>query len=309
MLTDIENKTATRLRSMTGFAQTIVREDGFVLSLSLRSVNHKTLDLHVHIPEPLQAIEPAVRREISKLHPRGHLQFKATLERESGAAPSINEELIGEYIEVFRRIAAQHDLSLQTAMQALSQLPGVVTVTASAASAAPPPSLQAVFLNALERTLRDWDEMRAGEGAVLEQDLRDRALRIVDSVEHLERLRENTIPVAQKRFRERLDAWLGQETLDSARVAQEAAALAEHTDVSEEILRLRAHFAQFVTMLDGNGEAGKKLDFLLQEIQREINTLLAKTAGLGESGLPMTQAALDIKGEAEKLREQVQNVQ
>src|SRR4051794_35233677 len=99
MLTEIENKTATRLRSMTGFAQTIARVDGFVLTLSLRSVNHRTQDIHVHMAEALQPLEPAVRKHIANLHPRGHVQFKATLERESGAAPAINEELIGQYIE------------------------------------------------------------------------------------------------------------------------------------------------------------------------------------------------------------------
>ncbi len=115
--------------------------------------------------------------------------------------------------------------------------------------------------------------------------------------------------MAQKRLRERLDAWLGHAALDSARLAQEAAMLAEHTDISEEVVRLKSHAAQFLKLLDGQPEVGKKFDFLLQETQRELNTLLAKTAGLGESGLPMTQLALEIRGEVEKLREQAQNVQ
>ncbi len=158
-------------------------------------------------------------------------------------------------------------------------------------------------------TLQAWDEMRAGEAAVLEDDLRARMLRISSALECVEQLRVETLPLAQKKLRERLQSWLGQNMLDASRLAQEAAMQAEHTDVSEEVLRLKAHFAQFLIMLAGNGEAGKKLDFLLQEIQRELNTLLAKTAGLGESGLRMTQMALEIKGEAEKLREQVQNLQ
>jgi len=171
------------------------------------------------------------------------------------------------------------------------------------------PRLEAAFLKAVEDTLDHWDQMRAGEAAVLVEDLRARTLRITAFVERMEQLREETLPLARKKLQERLQSWLGQNMLDAGRLAQEAAMLAEHTDVSEEVLRLRAHFAQFLTMLDGNAEAGKKLDFLLQEIQRELNTLLAKTTGLGESGLRMTQTALEMKGEAEKLREQVQNVQ
>lgn len=294
---------------MTGFAQTVVQEDGFVLTLSLRSVNHRTLDLHLHLPEELQQFETAVRREVSALQPRGHLQLKVTLEREAGLTPAVDEDLIGKYVELFRRVGERYGLSVETAVQSLSQLPGVIARHDAPSSLPVSPKLEAAFLKGLRDTLQAWDEMRAGEASVLQDDLRARTLRISSGLECVEQLRVETLPLAQKKLRERLQSWLGQNTLDASRLAQEAAMQAEHTDVSEEVLRLKAHFAQFLTMLAGNGEAGKKLDFLLQEIQRELNTLLAKTVGLGESGLRMTQMALEIKGEAEKLREQVQNLQ
>jgi uncharacterized protein (TIGR00255 family) len=297
------------LRSMTGFAQSSVQEEGFSLSVSLRSVNHRTLDLHLNLPEQLSHIEPALRREVAALRPRGHLQFRISLERAAAATPAVDETLAGKYIEMFRRLAERSGISLETAMQTLPHLPGVVVFNNSTSSQPVSPVVESAVLSAVRDALRDWDAMRAREGSMIEEELRSRSRAISSSVERLQTLRDQMLPLAQTKLRERLQEWLGQDSIDAARLAQEAAVLAERTDVSEEILRLKAHLAQFPEMLGSDTEVGKKLDFLLQEIQREVNTLLAKTTGLGESGLPMTQTALEIKGEVEKLREQVQNVQ
>ena len=325
MLTEVDRKTNSEakpqqapgsadapesaLRSMTGFAQSSVQEEGFSLSVSLRSVNHRTLDLHLNLPDQLSHLEPALRREVAALRPRGHLQIRVMLERSDSAMPAIDEALVGRYIGQFRRLAEQYGVSLETAMQTLPQLPGVVSFNDSNASQPLSPSVESAVLGAVREALRDWDAMRAREGSILEAELRARTGTISVSVERLQKLRAQMLPVAQAKLRERLQEWLGQDGIDAARLAQEAALLAERTDVSEEILRLKAHLTQFPEMLGNDAEVGKKLDFLLQEIQREVNTLLAKTTGLGESGLPMTQAALEIKGEVEKLREQVQNLQ
>jgi uncharacterized protein (TIGR00255 family) len=185
----------------------------------------------------------------------------------------------------------------------------VVAVTSSHDTFSISPQLESAFLRAVRDSVSNWDEMRAAEGSVLEQDLRTRGFQICGFAERMEQMRQDAVPLAQKKLRERLQQWLGQSGFDSARLAQEAALLAERTDISEEVLRLKAHSAQFVEMLGGGMEIGKKLDFLLQEIQRELNTLMAKTTGLGDSSLAMTQLALDIKGEVEKLREQVLNLQ
>lgn len=318
MLTETERKTSlgtksraaqSALRSMTGFAQTSVQEEGFSLSVSLRSVNHRTLDLHLNLPDLLSHLEPALRREVAALRPRGHLQIRISLEQAAIAAPAIDEALAGKYIEMFRGLAERSGISLDTAMQTLPQLPGVILFNISSSSQPVSPVLEAAVLRAVRETLRDWDAMRAREASIIEDELRARSGAISVAVERLQTLREQMLPLAQTKLRERLQEWLGQDSIDAARLAQEAAVLAERTDVSEEILRLKAHLAQFPEMLGTDAEVGKKLDFLLQEIQREVNTLLAKTTGLGESGLSMTQTALEIKGEVEKLREQVQNVQ
>jgi uncharacterized protein (TIGR00255 family) len=300
---------ATRLRSMTGFAHRTVQEDGFLLTMNLRSVNHRSLDLHVALPDLLQRLEPAVRKEIAAKQPRGHVQLRVTVERDASSGPLVDEQLVERYIQIFRQLGAQHGMPLEIALQNLSQLPGVIATSSSHSQRPVSPELETAFLAAIRETLDDWDSMRVAEGMVLEEDFRNRALTVRSLMIRVERLRKEMVPVAQKRLRDRLHALLGENGLDAARLAQEAALLAEHTDISEEVVRLNAHVDQFLGMLDGQPEIGKKLDFLLQEIQRELNTLLAKTAGLGESGLPMTQVALDIKAEIEKLREQVQNVQ
>jgi uncharacterized protein (TIGR00255 family) len=294
---------------MTGFAQASVQEEGFSLSVSLRSVNHRTLDLHLNLPDQLSHLEPALRREVAAFRPRGHLQIRVSLEQASAATPAVNEALAEKYIAMFRLLAERCGISLETAMQTLPQMPGVVSFNSTNSSQPVSPVVESAVSSAVREALRDWDAMRAREGSMIEEELRSRSVAISAFVERLQKLREQMLPVAQTKLRERLQEWLGQEAIDAARLAQEAAVLAERTDVSEEILRLKAHLAQFPEMLGSDAEVGKKLDFLLQEIQREVNTLLAKTTGLGESGLPMTQTALEVKGEVEKLREQVQNVQ
>ena len=309
-----EASAKNRLRSMTGFAQTVDEEDGFTLRLSLRSVNHRHLDLHVHLPEPLLPLEVKVRRTIKERSPRGHLELRVTLDRENGMNVAVDEVLAEKYMEVFRRLGARLGLSAETDLATLSQLPGVMAVTASSSSSSSlfgdvSPQIEAAFWKTLEETLQSWDQMRAEEARLLQADLRLHVDRVAAFVERMEQMRTETVPRARQRLQERLKAILGESGLDPARMAQEAALLADRADISEEIARLKAHAAQFRKLLDGEADAGKKLDFLLQEINRELNTSLSKITALGENGLPMTQVGLELKAEVEQLREQVQNLQ
>ena len=310
MTSETSKKPAARMRSMTGFAQTVSQQDGFSLTVTLRSVNHRSLDLHLTLAESLQQYEPLIRKEVGEMKARGHLQIRAALETGANAPVALNEALIGQYVDLFRKVGERYNLSLETALGTLPQLPGVIAVSTPAAALNSLPDLEAALLSAVRRTLEDWDRMRAREGMALEDDLRSRTLRCVAIVEQVEQLRGQSLPLAQKKWQERVQSLLGAvPPLDSGRLAQELAMLAERSDVTEELLRLKTHFGQFLGLLEGSSEVGKKLEFLLQEIQRETNTLLAKTAGLGENGLAMTQAALEIKAETEKLREQALNVQ
>ena len=308
-----ESSAETRLRSMTGFARTVAEEDGFTLRLSLRSVNHRYLDLHVQLPEPLSPLEVKVRRTIKERSPRGHLELRVTLDRENGMNVAVDEVLAEKYLEAFRRLGTRLGLSAETDLATLSRLPGVMAVTASSSSSSPSgdvsPQIEAAFWKTLEATLQSWDQMRAEEARLLQADLRSHVDRVAVFVERMEQMRTDTVPRARQRLQDRLQAILGESGLDPARMAQEAALLADRADISEEIARLKAHTAQFRKLLDDEADAGKKLDFLLQEMNRELNTSLSKSTALGENGLPMTQVGLEIKAEVEQLREQVQNLQ
>lgn len=308
--TPANRKPGDHVRSMTGYAEIIAEHDGVVLTVSLRSVNHRYLDLHVHLPDPLQSLEPKVRREIQEMNPRGRLDLKVTVEQASPAEVNVQEALLGRYIELFRRLGTQYGLPAETDVATICRLPGVLNLPGlEAARGELLTRLEDPVLAAIAQTLSRWDEMRAAEAQFLLADMGRRVRRIQESVERLEGLQAEAALLAQKRLQERLQALLGQAGLDPTRLAQEAALLADRADVSEEILRLKAHAARFALVLDQETDVGRKLDFLLQEMHRELNTLLAKTAGLGEGSLPLTDAALEIKGEAEKLREQVQNLQ
>ena len=304
-----EQKSSSGLRSMTGYAVCVAREDGLTLRLSLPSVNHRFLDLRLHLPEALLPLEAKVRSEIQSRNPRGHLELKVVLERQASDRISVDEALLEQCIAMFRRLGEQYGLHAELDMVSLAQLPGVLSLAAMSVEEEIAPSLETAVLNALRQTLDRWDAMRAEEARVLSEDLGQRLAWIGDAITQLEHLSRQLLPQAQQRLRQRLEDLLGQSGMDPSRLIQEAALLADRTDTSEEILRLKAHVRQFSRLLADGNDAGRKLDFLLQEIHREINTLLSKIAGLGECGLPLTQLGLDVKAEVEKIREQTQNLQ
>ncbi len=167
-----------------------------------------------------------------------------------------------------------------------------------------------MLFRALEEALESLDQMRAQEAQALEREMRARAGEIRQAAERIEALRAGADRLFFERLRARVEELLAS-AADRERIAQEAALLAERSDVSEEVLRLKSHVEQFLGLLAAppSGEAGKRLDFLLQEMGRECNTILSKTAGLGDVGLAITEMGIRTKAEIEKLREQVQNLQ
>ena len=294
---------------MTGYAAATAQHNGCLVSVTLRSVNHRYLDVRMHFPEFLLPLERKSRALLLERNPRGHVDLKVAVEGPGGEAAAVNEAVLGRYVETFRRIGEQYGIPAPQDLAALAQLPGVVVRGDAASSLELTSELESALLQTIREALERWDAVRAEEAAVLAEDLRARLAGVSQAVVQLERWQQEKLERAKQQLKERLEVLLGQAGLDPARLAQEALLLAERTDASEEILRLKAHVAQFGELLDEDADAGRKLDFLLQEMQREANTLLSKVAGLGEAGLPMTRAGLDMKAEIEKMREQVQNLQ
>ena len=296
------------LKSMTGYAQARAERDGWVLRLNLRSVNHRFLDLHVRLPEGFEAVEPRIRQLIRERVRRGHLDVALYYEAAGPAAVEVNRDVAAAYLKAAEDLRLQFKMKTEPDLGAILRLPGVI--------AAPAASLEAGFENMLElvvsclgEALERLDQMRIVEGRALAEELGRRLAAISEHVARIEKLAAGARPAFARRLEARLKELLHDAPLDPARLAQEAAIAAERSDVSEELARLRSHVEQFRKQMAASAEAGKKLDFLLQEMQREANTLLSKTPGSESDSLAMADLALEVKSEIEKLREQVQNLE
>ena len=297
---------------MTGYAQARVEQNGWSLRISLRSVNHRFLDLHLRLAEGFEVFEPEIRRAVRERVRRGHVDVTLHFEPCGPAAVQVNRELAEAYLKAAEDLRRQFGMKTEPDLVAVLRLPGV-TAAAGAPGAAlsedEQERLAAQVAGCLEEALARLEEMRRSEGQALAEEMRRRLQHIAEHAAQIERLAEHSRPAYARRLEARLKELLGETPLDPARLIQEAALLAERGDISEEVARLRSHVDQFQKLLADASELGKKLDFLLQEMQREANTMLSKTPGIEAEGLAITDLALEVKSEIEKLREQVQNVE
>ena len=304
-------KEAGVCRSMTGYAMVRGERGGWSIRVSVKSVNHRFLDVKLRMPESLEPYDLRLRQAVREKIHRGHIDVHVNVEPGESAPVHVNRELLKAYLGVTEELREQTGAKSELDLVNLLRLPGVI---AGLAPALPETDEeQEEFGKALEGFLREalgkMDEMRRTEGRHLVGELRARLAKIARDADQVRGLVESLRPAFANRLETRLRELLNGATLDPARLAQEAAVLAERSDVSEELDRLRSHVQQFEKLLDAAGEIGKKLDFLLQEMHREANTMLSKTPGVESEGLAVTGIALEIKAEIEKLREQVQNIE
>ena len=297
---------------MTGYAQASLERDGWVLRVSVRSVNHRFLDLHLHLPQGFEAFEPRIRRALRKRVRRGHVDVTLHFDPAGAAAVRVNRELAGAYLEAAESLRRQFSLKTEPDLMALLRLPGVVTAPGASDGLLRDEDqgkFGAQVEECLEEALAQLEEMQRSEGRVLAEEMIRHLERITENTSRIRILAERCRPTYARRLQARLKELLGETELEPARLAQEAALLAERGDISEELARLESHVEQFQKLLGTGGDLGKKLDFLLQEMQREANTMLSKTPGVESEGLQITELALEVKSDIEKLREQVQNVE
>ena len=316
-----------RIYSMTGFATAqSATEDGTAFTLTLKSVNHRFLDLNLRLPSDCDALEVGLRRLIKESVKRGHVDVTLHLDRrsrEAGQAVQLNRELLAAHVRLFHEAAKLHHFNVEPDLNELLRMPGVLT--ADGASASPEvsraPAVEAGVLALVPSLLEQLNQVRAAEGAALAAELRASMLRLRGLADEATQLRIGAREAHYTRLRARLAELLrpdagGEEAGQMAipandhRLLAEAALLVERSDIEEELVRLRAHIESFVEMLEGGGELGKRLDFLLQELNREANTMLSKTTG-GDPGigLRLTALGLEMKTEIERAREQVQNLE
>jgi len=296
------------IRSMTGFARVSRSLAAGELTISIKTVNHRGLDLHFHMPMEFDAVEPALRSAIRKRVSRGHVQVQVFFKRtaESGGAASLNEPLLKAWIEAFQEISARVGADCKPDINQALRMPGMIE---SRGAPAADESVEKAALDIAEEAIAELDRFRLREGSAIEAEVRTRTAALHDLAQKMDEIRARALPYFQQRLRDKLGELLGGAQIDPARIAQEAAMLAERSDISEEIVRLRTHAAQTGDLLSAEGETGKKLDFLLQEMNREANTILSKTGGLGEPGLTLTGLGLAAKAEIDRIREQSLNIE
>jgi len=298
-------------RSMTGYAMARGEFEGWAVRVSVKSVNHRFLDVKLRIPDSLEPYEHRLRQAVRGRIHRGHVDVHISMDPTDTAPVHVNRELLKAYVNAATELQKQSGAKNELDTVALLRLPGVITGVASALPETDEGQeelgkvLETYLLEALEK----MDEMRRNEGRHLTDELRARVAKIGEETEQVRELVSTLRPAFSRRLEARLRELLNGTNIEPSRLTQEAALLAERSDISEELDRLRSHLQQFTKLLDGAGELGKKLDFLLQEMHREANTMLSKTPGVESEALAITGLALEIKAEIEKLREQVQNIE
>ena len=292
------------IRSMTAFAQVKGASGSSAFTLSIKAVNHRFLDLHFRLPANADGLEMELRRVLKQKLARGHVDVNLSFEGGGAGAVSLNRQLVGAYVQAFRAAAVEARIAAEPDLNVILRLPGALDAGAVPDEA----ELTSAVLAQVDEALARLNQMREQEGSTIERELRERMQHLQAACAEIRKYREAVLKTYSDRIKARVQEWLGL-SMEGDRILQEAALLADRSDIQEELVRLENHVQHFLGLLDAAGEAGKKLDFLLQEMNREANTLLSKTSGLAGDAGRITEAGLAMKSEIEKAREQVQNIE
>jgi uncharacterized protein (TIGR00255 family) len=292
------------MKSMTGFGRGSRSGENFTVSVDLKTVNNRFLDVHLRAGSEMSALEVPIKRRISNRLSRGRVDVTVSLERSGEVAYELNRPLIAGFVHAMQSMQQEFHLTGEPDINVIARIPGALQPVRD--------SLDDVTISAVESVIDDaldeLEEMRQREGAALKSDLAARLDAIQGQVPLIEQSAGTLVEQYRQRLNKRINELVARDgqsiEVDAGRLAQEVAYLADRSDISEEIGRLKSHLEQFRETIESEGEVGKRLDFLLQELNREANTVLSKSTDMA-----IKEAALSIKGEVEKLREQVQNVE
>jgi uncharacterized protein (TIGR00255 family) len=295
--------------SMTGFARSQVRvNDQLSYTLSVKSVNHRFLDVQFRLPAGLDALEMELRRALKENLVRGHVDLTLSFDRSGKQTAGYNRELVDGYLAAFAAAREEHELGGQPDLNAILRLPGALQNDKHSNDDEDLALLAESVLHEIGALLEQLKIMRAREGESLKAILDDTLDRLAEATAGVTALRPEIEEQYRSRLTQRLEEATGQE-FNRQRLLEEVAVLVDRSDIAEELTRMATHIGHFRELLSVGGEVGKKLDFLLQEMNREANTLLSKTGGVGGGGTRITELGLAMKSEIEKAREQIQNVE
>lgn len=293
------------MKSMTGFGRGSATGENFTVAVDLKTVNNRFLDVHLRTGSELASLEALIRRRIGERLSRGRVDVSVTIDRTSEVLYELNRPLIAGYIHAMRTLQTEFSLAGEPDINVLARLPGAMQPARDGLSE----EMIGGVERALEEALGELEAMREREGAALASEMHARLDEIERHVPIIEAVAGEQVDAYRARVQRRISELLARDglevvELDQGRLAQEVAYLADRSDITEEITRLKSHVVQFRDGVDGGGEVGKRLDFLLQEFNRESNTVLSKS-----TDVTIKEASLAIKAAVEKLREQVQNVE
>lgn len=296
------------IRSMTGYARAQRSCAAGQVTATLKGVNHRALDLHFHLAEEMGPLEERIRAALRAAIRRGHVEVRMSVVRTAvNGSAGLNRKLFLAYTKALKEAAGHLGIEAPPLdPQTLLAVPGMVV---SEEQESLDEETGRAAMEAIEEALAAFDQFRRREGAEIAQLIVEHNRRVRERAEEMDKIRARAIPVLQARIAERLRELLRGVNLDPQRLAQEAAILADRGDIGEEIERLRIHSRQLDELLEQGGETGKRIDFLLQEMNRESNTILSKTGGAGELGLKITELALAAKSDIEKIREHALNLE
>jgi len=291
------------IKSMTGYGRAVETVNGREFSVELRSVNNRYLDCSVRLPRILSFAEEQVKQAVKASVSRGKVDVFISVRSESGeeAQVSLNKPVLEGYLAAMSRMVTEFGVKDDISVSTLSRMPEVFTVEKSQVDEE---QLLADLMSVVDKALTGYDAMRCTEGQALDQDLRSRGETILELVSQVEQGNAQTVIDYRARLEAKLREVLENTAIDESRILTEAAIFADKVAVDEETVRLRSHLQQMNTMLTTGGAVGRKLDFLLQEMNREANTIGSKC-----TDVKLARIVVDIKAELEKIREQTQNIE
>ena len=291
------------IKSMTGYGRAVETVNGREFTVELRSVNNRYLDCSVKLPRSLNFAEDAVKQAVKASVSRGKVDVFISMKAETGedVKVSLNEAVLTGYLDAMRQMVDRFGVADDISVSTVSRLPDVFSVERPEVDEE---QLLADLLGVVGKALEGYDAMRRTEGAAMEQDLRSRGNTILELVAQVEQGNGQTVSDYRARLEAKLQEVLANTAIDESRILTEAAIFADKVAVDEETVRLRSHLQQMDAMLTDGGAMGRKLDFLLQEMNRETNTIGSKC-----TDVRLARIVVDIKAELEKIREQTQNIE
>lgn len=290
------------IKSMTGYGQATLAGNEFKLRADLRTVNNRFLDIHARLPQELSSLEVPLKKQIQGALKRGRVDLSLAVEQFARAQFEINRPLVSGYLGALAELKSEFGLEGSPSLELVAKLPGALQVSQDSTQLSE--ALVAGVSEVVAQALGVLTDMRIREGRQLAAELNSRLDMIERQLPVIEAEAGRLPMVYRDKLLKRVQEIAAAGQIDDSRLAQEAVLLADRSDISEEIVRLKSHIVQMREILEADDEVGKRLDFILQEMNREANTILSKS-----NDLAISDAAILIKTEVEKLREQSQNVE